>query len=193
MEKHDHLLKRYRALYEAEFRLIENCVIAFIPGYPEPRNLVLSNGSSDRARHENQENHEHFDYPIGDSVYIRWQNNLVLALNLRDFWQLKLANRFPGREFVFPIWNEIGAYMDESGNVQGVEIVPVLRMWSKLNDPQGEFHRAFCVEQSDPKMITLRENALPVFVPGSHVFTKDFQVRKHFLRSLKEAGREYLC
>lgn len=180
-----------------EFVDIDGAVLGFFPGEDQHMEKPVPVVPEEKARFENEINHQHFDFPLGNSVWEEWKNNLTLACTVMDYWKMKLSILFPEREFVMFIYNELALVCDQEPDEEPFAIVPALRMWSKQNDPDEEMFRSFCVDQARLDHIEVRENYRPTFFPESAVFTKDGSMRKAFLAKLQRTqsswgGRVYL-
>ncbi len=180
----EHLLLWYRKMFELEFVDADGTILGLPPG-EKPRfesGSILSAG--ERVQREVMENHVHFEFRIGHTPWERWRNNLTLACNLMDWWQLKLQIAFPGMEFVFFIYNEICAPCCSKNLAQEIQIHPTIRFWSLRNDPTGEYYRVYRVAEARIDMIEVCEDTLPSFAPASEVFTRTGEFRKAFVRRI---------
>lgn len=134
---------RYQAILNAEFVEIEGGVFVRAKG----SKLKVRNIDSDLfgdprpIRHaENEENHKHFDFPLGVTPRERFHNNLVLARGTRTAWMAALQRTFPKRRFNLLLANEYTRFYTEDlvkGKLTqillGAEIIPTLRLWT-VND-----------------------------------------------------------
>jgi hypothetical protein len=150
---------------------------------PEGR-AVADRGNSDRvAQTESEVNHQHFTYSIGKTPYGRWQNNLALALSLRECWAAKLRLQFPERDFVFVIHNELN--VRETMPRLQLDVMPTLRMWTRQNDPLGELSSGFLEADNALDMLVENTDHELVLVPAHEVFTKGGEFRKSYLRKIQ--------
>ena len=195
------LLSQYLDMIEQQFALVEGMVLA-VPSSANcntdpssAAHLILSDSDRKRSQScpegkamvENEQNHCHFDFPIGANVWERWQNNLCLAVALRQHWILKFAKHFPGREFVLFIYNELSFQEDLYTGDEPIEILPTLRMWSGINDPHTEMYKGFRVDEAKLDMIEIDENFRPTFIHYQQVFTKACSLRKSFVAKIRAA------
>lgn len=186
------LLTRFAALYRAQFRDVNGAVVAFVPGTAPP--VVKKKTFArplDRAIYENGENHQHFGFAIGDSAWVRWQNNLVLACGVRDYWAMVLRKTFGRREFVMFVQNELAILAETRKNQVLIEIVPTLRLWSRRNDPRETMVRAFRVAETELHLVAVRESGKVQLISAREVFTAQREVRRSFQTRITRLGNDY--
>jgi len=133
------------------------------------------------AQAENDWNRQKFSYPVGESHWERWQNNLTLAMMLQKLWQALLSKEYPARAFTLYISNELLSIETDEGQVRDLEIIPVLRLWSAANDVDGALQKALRVEDAGLDKIAALRGSDFTFYDSSEVFTATKKLRPDFV------------